>query len=185
MPSSTVPWGNPSCRDSSGLHAFFCDSLNSSSPLSWWQFCIHGALCSAFQWCFYKMLDKLFLCAFWMLTHKAVTQCAPSSMVYFPELSVSCVTLTTTKADCTALSLIHPTHNQNGVIVLNKPRLGHRCLKAAIQVKCLGLKAKTWLSSVQCGTGNIKQPSSRTFFCLLLCIYICLQDGCKKQQQTF
>ena len=45
------------------------------------------------------------------------------------------------KADSAALSLVHPTHNQNGVITRNKPRLGHRCLKAVIQAKRLGLKA--------------------------------------------
>lgn len=114
-------------------------SLNSSCPLSWSQFCIRGALCSTFQWCFYKMLDKWFQCAFWKLMCKVVTQTAVSSIVYFPELSVNCVTLTTNAS--AALSLVHPTRSQNGVITHNKPRLGHRCLKAAIQAKCLGLKA--------------------------------------------
>lgn len=70
---------------------------------------------------------------------KVVTQTAVSRTVYFPELSVNCVTLTTKVS--AAPSLVHPTRSQNGVIAHNKPRLGHTCLKAAIPAKCLGLKA--------------------------------------------
>lgn len=156
-------------------------SLNSSCLLFWTQFRIHGALCSTFQWCFYKMLDKWFACAFWKLMCKAVTQSALSGIVCFPNLALT-VQLLTTKADSAALSLVHLTAARvEAPRVTGLPRLGHRCLKAAIQARWLGLEAARDTTFI-CALWDWKHhsPAQGLLFCLLLCIYICLPCDCKK-----
>lgn len=66
---------------------------------------------------------------------KAVTQNALSGIVCFPELGVT-VPLLTTKADSAALSLAHLTAARvEPPHVTALPRLGHECLKAAIQAR--------------------------------------------------
>lgn len=94
-------------------------SLNSSCLLFWTQFCIRGALCLTFQWCFYKMLDKWFACAFWKLTCKAVTQSALSGIVCIPELSINCATLDCYWQCCPVSCSSR--HSQSGVTMCDRP----------------------------------------------------------------
>lgn len=85
---------------------------------------------STCQWCFYKMLDKWFQCAFWKLMCKAVMQSALSSIVCFPELSVNCVTLTTKGWQCCPVSCSSHTRLESSRLTSLGWATG---LKAAIQ----------------------------------------------------
>lgn len=157
-------------------------SLTSSCLLFWTQSRMRGALRSTFQWCFYTMLDKWFACAFWKLTCKAVTQSAAlSGIVCFPELSVNCAALDYRSWQCCPVSCSSLRSRVESPRVTGLPRLGHSCSKAAIQARPLGLEAARDMTLI-CALWDWKHhsPAQGLFFCLLLCIYICLPCDCKK-----
>lgn len=137
-PSSIVPSGNPSCRGSSGLCAspWLPEQLLSTvliTILYMWCFQpFNGAFIRCWINCF-SVLSESWRIKLW---HRVLSTVLSTSQ----NLALT-VLLWLQKADSAALSLVHLPHNQNGVIARNKPRLGHRCLKAATRAKCLGLKA--------------------------------------------
>lgn len=150
-------------------------SLNSSCPRFWTQFRIHGALCSTFQWCFYKMLDNWFACAFWKLMCKAVTQSALSGIVCFPELSVvNCATPEYKSWQGCPVSCSSHRSRVESPRVTGLPRLGHRCSKAAIRARWLGWEAARDMTLL-CALWDWKHhsPAQGLLFCLQFCIYIC------------
>lgn len=122
-PSSTVPSGNPSCRDSGGLRAspwlpeqllstvyavLSVQPFNGAFIRCW----INGVNVLSESWCV-------------KLWHRVL------SLVLSPSKNLAVtVLLWRQKADRAALSLVHPTHNQNGVTTRNEPRLGHSCLRS-------------------------------------------------------
>lgn len=139
-------------------------SLNSSCPLFWTQSCVHGALSSTFQWCFYKMLDKWFACV--KLWHRVLSLVLSA----FQNFMLT-VLLLTTKAASAALSLARLTAARvESPHVTALPRLGHECLKADIQARGLGLEAARDRTLI-CALWDWKHhtPAHGLYFCLLLC----------------
>lgn len=92
------------------------------------------------------------------------------------------VLLLTTKADSAALSLVHLTAARvESPRVTGLPRLGHGCLKAAIQARRLGLEAARDTTLIWAlWDWKHHSPAQGLLFCLLLCIYTCLPCDCKK-----
>lgn len=156
---SMAPWTAPVC----------CFEHNS----------VFAVLCSTFQWCFYKMLDKWFACAFWKLTCTAVTQSALSGIVCFPELSVvNCATLDYKSCQCCPVSC--SSHRSR----VESPRVtgwDTGVQKQPFRPGDLVWKQlETWLSSVHCGTENIT-AQLKDFFSVSYCAYMfCLPCDCKK-----